>query len=191
MITEYLIVEGIDNIGKGTLIEGIIRETGFWNILKYERPRKVIGISDLEYQRSSFEAGFSKISTLGSGLSGKQNRIIFDRFHLGEVVYSSKYRGYDGSYVYDTEDRYLRSEESEIQRKIAMILLRASRFDLIVDDGKSFDHDRGMEEQRCFIEAFERSRIQNKLIVDVHEGDSWKSPDSILGTVISYLESIR
>lgn len=93
--------------------------------------------------------------------------IIFDRTHLGEMVYAPLYRKYSGEYIYEIEKETI---EPQDQKDIRMILLTTSNFDMLEDDGLSFDFSKKEDEQKMFIDAFNRSIIENKVIVDVHNG---------------------
>jgi hypothetical protein len=92
-------------------------------------------------------------------------RIIFDRAHLGEMVYAPLYRGYDGTYVFDLERIYA----MDCAFRVRMILLTED-FTIskhFVEDGQSFDPTKRQEEQDKFISAFNSSIIPDKRIVCV------------------------
>lgn len=197
MKIDHWIVEGTDNLGKGLLIDGLLQNYGYHTYIHYEKPKLLhsyvyhgpltesINKTDAlrKYQRDSFIQGFklleSKIPT------------IFDRFHLGECVYADMYRGYSGNYVFtEIEDSYCiqwpENPESKrmtpsITESTRMILLITSDFSFIQDDGLSIDVTKREQEQELFIQAFNRSMIPNKVIVDVHDGyGRFKTPTEIL-----------
>lgn len=178
MTATAFVIEGLDRLGKGTLIENIQQECGFRLYYHYEKPRVLRAYQDswraLEaYQVSSFEIGFQ---TLASCIP-----VIFDRFHLGETVYSPRYRDYSGDYVFELEEKYGADEMTHVK----MILLTTSNFDFIVDDGQSFDFSKKEEEQQDFIKAFKRSIFPNKIVIDVHDGHgSFKDPKKILAEAL-------
>jgi len=179
MTATAFIIEGLDRLGKGTLIENIQQECGFRMYYHYEKPKKLNAYfksssNFLEnYQQASFEVGFQ---TLASCIP-----VIFDRFHLGETVYSPRYRNYSGDYVFELEEKYGADEMSHVK----MILLTTSNFDFIVDDGLSFDFSKKAEEQKDFISAFKKSIFPNKIIIDVHDGNgNFKDPKKILGEAL-------
>lgn len=167
-----IIIEGVDRLGKSSLIEGLLNKLGYHIVLHYQKPLKLECYNnDLKkYQYESFKHGFNLL---------KSNEcVIMDRFHLGEVVYSPRYRSYDGSYVYSMED---------LSTKINLILLTTSDFSFISDDGESFDFSRKEEEQDSFIEAFYKSNIINKFIIKVNDGNKFRSKDEVLSDVLSKL----
>ena len=108
-------------------------------------------------------------------------KVIFDRFHLGEYVYSPMYRGYDGSYVFDLEERCIDNLVlTKEHDTVKLILLTTSDFSFVADDGLSFNPANKEAEQNMFIEAFNRSQFTNKRIIDVHNGmGGFKDPFDI------------
>ena len=111
--------------------------------------------------------------------SSRNFRIIFDRAHLGEVVYSPRYRGYDGTYVFCNEQSY---------HDAGLILLTTSDFSFIQDDGDSFDFDKKEEEQEDFIKAYNLSKIEKKVMVDVSENGGFKTIEKIYEEIVKGLE---
>lgn len=174
-----LIVEGIDRLGKGTLIKGLKNATGAQLHIHYEKPElldyyveqaenklcdpdEFSSSADVKklalelYQRDSFEQMFNMLSACEMG-------IILDRAHLGEVVYAKRYRDYSGDYVFDLE--CVMGAGSLV--KDILILLTASDMSFLQDDGLSFNFNAKEEEQADFIAAFNRSNYRNKLQLDV------------------------
>lgn len=156
-----IIVEGIDRLGKDTLIKNIIENNGFHFVIHYSKPKKmpVYDYSLYNYQRHSFISGFDL-------LRAHDVPVIYNRFHLGEVVYSPMYRDYSGDYVFDMEKSYRTDENNDVR----LILLTTSNFEFIQDDGDSFDFNKKEIEQKRFVEAYFKSIIEDKRIVDVHNG---------------------
>lgn len=174
-----IIVEGIDNVGKSSLINALMDQYGFYQVIHCSKPLPLRLYNDnlLSYQRASFENLF-KI------LRSHSTKIICDRSHLGEYIYAQRYRGYSGDYVFDLEKIW--SMDSH-QLDIILILLTTSDFSIIKDDGLSFDSSKQEEEQKEFIDAFHKSIIPNKLIIDVSNGEGgFKSRADILVEVENY-----
>lgn len=159
------IIEGIDRLGKSTLIEGIQNRLGYFQVIHYQKPKRLKCYRDVSesdalqmYQRSAFSAMFQ---ILGSGAP-----IILDRAHLGEMVYAPIYRGYSGSYVLDLE----RSCCANATLGHVRMILLTENFDIsahFVDDGESFDVLKRRQEQDLFIDAFNKSVITDKRIICV------------------------
>lgn len=167
-----IIIEGVDRLGKDTLINSLLNKLGYFQVVHYQKPAKLDFYSnDLRaYQEASFNQMFNMLSIGG---------MLLNRAHLGEVVYSPRYRGYDGSYALELEGEYPAALENSL-----LVLLTASSWDPITDDGLSFNFDKKSEEQQDFISAFNRSMIRDKLIIDVTTNNQFKPRDEILREVL-------
>ena len=134
-------IEGIDRLGKSTLINNIRQKLGYYEVIHFSKPcsleiyEDTSGVNGVpqkavpyyHYQAESFR------NSMIMAKSGA--RIIFDRWHLGEAVYADMYRGYDGNYVFDIEKRADMDECST-----ARLILLVEDFDNsrhFVDDGLS------------------------------------------------------
>lgn len=196
MIATKFLIDGIDRLGKSSLIQRINDDLGYHLSIHYDKPP----VLDTYYQMALAlkEAGqgdhdrhpqdgytddllnltnenlakFLYQEELNDNmfrlLTTEKLPLIFDRTHLGEMVYAPLYRGYDGNYIYDIERRFLSKMTNE--NDVRLILLTTSNFDMLVDDGLGFDFSKKEEEQKRFVDAFNKSNIKNKVIVDVHNG---------------------
>ena len=177
---DVYIIEGLDRLGKSTLIKNIQHRFGFYQVIHFSKPeildkyrleaatipsgqmvaQSFFGEQQYLYQKDSFKNMFRMMSTPVVG-----TRIIFDRAHLGEMVYAPMYRGYAGDYVMDLERMYA----MEYSHRVRMILLiedfKISKH--FVEDGQSFDPTKRLQEQNKFIEAFDASIIPDKRVVCV------------------------
>ena len=180
-----IILEGCDRLGKSTLINGILNSLGYHQVMHFEKPRllaiyqdEVLGRDPLRsYQEASFKNMFKLLSAYDAN-------IICDRSHIGEAVYSDLYRNYDGNYVFDLEDAFIGSGSS-FHLQTTLILLTTDNFGFITDDGMSFDFSKKEEEQNRFIKAVNRSKIKNKRIINVHNGQGgFKTPKQILDEIL-------
>ena len=167
-------IEGLDRLGKSTLINEIRQRLGFYQVIHYSKPEVLDmwfqdkvnkGASAAEakayalerYQRQGFINMFA--------LMRSSANIIFDRAHLGECVYAPMYRGYSGDYVFDMEKRY-----PDVLVGRNRLILLTEDFDHsqhFVDDGLSFDPTKRREEQNLFIKAFNKSKFLDKRIICV------------------------
>lgn len=170
-----IIIEGVDRLGKDTLISNIMHELGFFQLVHYQKPMKLKALDDSleDFQRFSFEKMFSMLD---------HGKMLLNRAHLGEVVYAPRYRGYTGDYVFDIEQNHPVARNNTL-----LVLLTASSWDPIKDDGDSFDFSKKGEEQEDFIRAFHLSNIRSKLIIDVTRDSKFVSPLEILNLVIDEL----
>ena len=165
-------IEGLDRLGKSTLIDGIRQKHGYYEIVHFSKPQKLARHQFpptnpaapahfhqvYEYQRASFRNSMI--------LAKSGARVIFDRWHIGEAVYSPMYRGYDGDYVFEFERIHGLDSIGEIR-----LILLIENFDIarhFVDDGQSLGTiDKREEEQSRFITAFNKSNIRDKRITPV------------------------
>ena len=188
-IFNSFVIEGIDRLGKSTLINNIEQAKGHALKFHYEKPKKLdIYDSDLrEYQRKSFINGFKLLfnNNLLHVPIVQNPLVIFDRFHLGECVYSPMYRKYDGDYVFDLEQHFNLKNEGYPRTKL--ILLTTSDFSFIEDDGESFDFSKKEDEQNEFIRAFKKSTFKNKVMIDISNGaGGFKDQYEILELALKY-----
>jgi hypothetical protein len=186
-----IIIEGVDRLGKDSLIQGIQDHFGFFQEIHYQKPKQLNYYFSREnakdpatamretlkaYQRESFVSMFRMLTLPG--------RHIMNRAHLGEDVYAPRYRKYDGSYVFDLERQFTNDHGSKFADTTLLVLLTTSDFSFIKDDGQSFDFSKKEEEQEDFKRAFNKSTIKNKLMIDVSLNGSYKSKLAILADVI-------
>jgi thymidylate kinase len=176
----HFIIEGCDRLGKSTLINQIKQELGFHQVIHFGKPEVLNfysnnlcdGDAKEFYQTDSFINGFVLLSESNSNL-------IFDRFHIGEFVYAPRYRGYDGSYVFNLEKSY----EVDKWDHVTLVLMTTSDWSFIQDDGESFDFSKKEEEQNSFIEAFNKSIFKHKVLIDINDRSSYKNPKDILAEI--------
>jgi thymidylate kinase len=152
-------VEGIDRLGKSTLIDSIMQRLGYYEVIHFAKPKQ------LDYYRGSLEI-YQRESFINSMvLASSGARIIFDRWHLGEAVYAPLYRGYSGDYVFELESHH------DIDLADVRLILLTEDFDYgrhFVDDGESLGAIENREkEQALFLAAFEKSHIKDKRVISV------------------------
>jgi thymidylate kinase len=159
-----IVCEGQDNTGKSTLIRYLqdrLYATGDIPVhcLHYSNIRTA-KTKMFQKSYSHYKGGFDLIRE-----SLNNRHLIFDRFHLGEYVYSEKYRGYDGSYVFDLEKNY-----ENFLNQVYLVVLTDSPENLIRrDDGLSLSNKREdiIYERERFIDAYNKSIIKNKIHIDI------------------------
>lgn len=181
-----IVVEGPDRLGKDSLIQGIIRNIGYHQLVHFSKPLVPNCYSDdpkeaaFEYQKASFVQGFNNLCIGGTDF-------IYNRSFLGEYVYAPRYRDYDGSYVFQIEYDY-----RYLLDNMRLILLYTDNFEFLVDDGKSFNFEKRGEEMSDFITAFNRSIIPHKVMINVHDGHGGYRPfDDILTEALTFLKETK
>lgn len=199
MSYKSIIIEGVDRLGKDSLINGIQNKCGVFQVLHYEKPKTLDIFKNLEnstfnplrkYQQDSFVNMFDILDS--------NARVICNRSHIGEVVYAPRYRGYSGDYVFGLEyndddmSKFGMSDLRSACSSTLLVLLTTSDFSFIQDDGESFDFSKKEEEQEDFKKAVNNSNIKNKLIIDVAKDGFYAPASSILDTVVSvYTSGLR
>ena len=173
-----LLIEGIDRLGKSTLVEKIQEKLGFHISYHCSKPKKLkrytgsaIGCPLKTYQRATFIQMFKILEA--------DVNVIFDRAHLGEVVYSPGLRGYDGGYVYELEKKYNTDG-------VRLVLLYAD-VDFEVEDDKDSAQSWSLRphEQEEFKRAFNMSKIKDKRMIKVNNGKNFRPLNDIIKEVIN------
>lgn len=187
-----IIIDGVDRLGKDSLIDGILNQLGFFQEVHYQKPKRLNYYFNREYARNSEVA---EIETLRHyqlesfvhmfRMMSLPGRHIMNRTHLGEYVYAPRYRKYGGDYVFDLERQFTNDHNSKFADTTLLVLLTTSDFSFIQDDGLSFDFNKKEEEQEDFKKAFTKSTIKNKIMVDVANGlGGYRNRDLILEEVL-------
>ena len=104
--------------------------------------------------------------------------IVYDRGHLGEVVYSPIYRNLPGWWIFDME------EYVNWRPDIKLILFITDDFDMIPRDGNNIQEGNEEYEQKKFIEAFNKSKIKDKRIVKVNNGNEFRPIEEIIKEIL-------
>ena len=190
----HLIIEGIDRLGKDTLIRGVQDRLGFFQVNHYQKPLLLAKYSQEQYKKNDgkdvkTEAlktyQFNSFMTMFKLMRGN-TRILCNRGHLGETVYAKRYRNYDGNYVFDIE-RLFDYKDGPLNH-VLLVVLHTSDFSFIEDDGMSLDVTKREAEQADFLTAFDKSMIKNKLLIDVHNGKGgFKPTETILDLVCNQM----
>lgn len=174
------ICEGLDRLGKDSLIAGIKNACGYYNVLHRSKPemldayKKAAGTQGTSaaflYQRDCFSSDMALL------WAAEQSNIpiIFNRSWIGEAVYADIYRGYSGAYVFDLE--MATGVENLIDTRLILLTENFSISKHFVDDGLSFDPTKRRQEQDMFIAAFNRSLISNKKMICVTGSDGQFRP---------------
>lgn len=170
------IIEGVDRLGKSTLIDGIQNELGYHVVIHLDKPKSLDAYNRFGdsgprlYQQHVYD-------NMALILSAPHVDVILDRGHLGECVYAPMYRDYSGDYVFQLERNF------SLDTKL--ILLTTDNFDFVEDDGEGFDFSKIEQEQELFKQAFKKSRIRDKFIVNIHAGNGRrKTREEVLNEVL-------
>ena len=106
------------------------------------------------------------------------NSVVYDRGHLGEIVYSPIYRNLPGWWVFDMESYIAWRPE------LTLILLTTDNFEMIPRDGLNIKENNEEYEQKKFVEAFKKSKIKDKRIVKVNHGTKFRDLEDIIKDIL-------
>lgn len=178
------VIEGLDRTGKDTLIDGIEQKCGYYQHIHFSKPKKLKAydnIASIENipagQESTYIYQYQSFLNAMLLINGGA-RIIFNRSWIGEAVYSPLYRNFSGDYVYNLEKNI--NDISAI--RLILLVEDFEKSYHFVDDGQSLGPaEKRQQEQKLFIEAFKKSNIVDKRIIEVTAPDgSFRSKESIL-----------
>lgn len=185
---KVIIIEGVDNCGKDTLIKKLHEYFNGSVELHAGIPDTGISLFDFYYNGLIH-------STLDHYYHTDVDAIIHNRSMYGEFVYGPKYRGKTPSEV---ADMIYRLETGQLRtfilsNELHFILLTSSDVSLLVnnDDGKSISNkeDDIRDEINSFDTIFNLSNIENKLRVYVNNGNNFRSKDDIYSDVIKFISN--
>lgn len=169
-----IIIEGLDNSGKDTQINAIIKhfKKTFLHLHYYGCPIKENAEKSIKWTTDLYTEMFNVLKC--------HDNVICNRSHLGEIVYAPIYRGYSGDFVIDIERTYPHDDLSLITfiDKAENVIAR--------DDGLSFSTN--LEDKQNEISAFSRahkmSTIKHKILINIHG----LSVQSVTDKIIEFLE---
>lgn len=181
-----LIIEGMDNCGKSTLINQLRKDY-------FTRPRTIVHHSssppndtdmpDL-WESRHYDDLFSTFKEL---VENDIYDVLLDRFHLGAIVYGAKYRQSPPGPIRSIDEHHLSDYNN------AALLLLTDSYDGIMerDDGDSIEQSiEEYEDVRSrFKLAFKDSFCVNKLHIDIRNDVG--TIDKVLPTVLEWLNKIE
>ena len=171
-----IIIEGPDRVGKDTLIKSLKNrfyrenfiELHYSGVKPYDGGMSVKDVS-VEINKNMFK------------ILNTDFNFIVNRSHIGEMVYSPKYRGYSGDYVLELEKSLKRSD-------VFLILLSDDPVTLAArDDGNNISNlvSDISDEIDAFRIALRKSSIKNKIEIKCNS----KTPSEIASEAIKFIES--
>lgn len=169
-----IIIEGPDRVGKDTLIKSLKNrfyrenciELHYSGVKPYDGGMSVKDVS-VEINKNMFK------------ILNTDFNFIVNRSHIGEMVYSPKYRGYSGDYVFELEKNLKRTD-------VFLILLTDKAETLAKrDDGESFSNKvQDIENEiELFRKALKMSGIKNKLEISC----SGKTKEQVASEAIKFI----
>ncbi|MCF0117756.1 MAG: hypothetical protein HUJ61_06905 [Bacilli bacterium] len=155
------VIMGIDRIGKDTFIKNNL---SFCKSTHLTKPPA--NIDPFEFSKQQYKDYFINLQT--------SDNCVYNRGHIDEYVYTSLYRYYSVDYINDLENEFKDKVFSTV-----FLLLYTDNFDILIDDGKSFDFNKKEDEQKLFIKYFIESKMYNKIMIKVNDKDKYKSYEKI------------
>ena len=157
-----IILEGLDRVGKSAQINNIREEFKDSFFLTFHLSNIKTNKWSNEFYQSYFKNLYVEYFEL---IESNEYDLLFDRFHLGESVYSPLYRNYSGDYVFQLEEII-----QDCNDVFLIVLIDEAKNLLNREDGNSFS-DKLEEKQKeinLFIEAFHKSSIKNKILININ-----------------------
>lgn len=180
---KLIIIEGLDNVGKDTLINSLIEKYPNSKMVHWGFPQGNTNEEKTAYQEMSFGYYMREFRFLKS--QNKLDLLIWNRSHIGECVYGPLYRESDPQWIYELEKEFL------VDTKDVYLVYLHGDIDFLLknDDGESFttDINKKLHERNLFNEAINKSQIINKLNIKVNDGDNYINKSGILKTVRSFV----
>ncbi len=198
-----IIFEGVDNLGKSTLISNIAnqyRDTRDILFMHATGPVCKEGEDPKEIQKVTFQQMFAKCNYLANvehtHSKTKKNIVFMDRSHYGEYVYGQIYRGYSSSEILSMfkDIRY------SFYNVVVVHLEASPEFVVSHDDDKSFtsnyDSEKRLEtvkrEIALFNECFEKVKPKNYIKINV-EGDNnnYRNVSELTEEILSKIKELN
>ncbi len=189
---KLLIIEGPDRCGKNTLIKNLTSQAENIVIRHFGSAKGKDDNEKRNFQYQFFKKEFELASLRSRFEMPDKERYprdlwIWNRAHLGEFVYGKIYRNtHPDQWVMKMEELY----GLDIDPSVYLLLLTADpEFLCKRDDGLSFsaEIDKKTQELASFRDAFDRSKIMNKKIINVSNGENYLDADIILDEVNKFL----
>ena len=189
---KLLIIEGPDRCGKNTLIKNLTSQAENFVVRHFGSVKGETDMEKRNFQFQFFKKEFELASLRSRFEMPDKERYprdiwIWNRAHLGEFVYGKMYR--------DTNpEEWVMKMESmfamDIDPSVHLLLLTADpEFLCKRDDGLSFtaEVDKKAKEIESFKQAFNLSKIMNKKILNVSNGENYLDAAIILDEVNKFL----
>ena len=178
-----VLFDGLDNTGKTTQIQKLVsyfaNKDMISTVCKYSKFDKLDKKKEEKFSKRFYKDYFEKIVNWPDKVIPDpayiaednihyihDNNLILDRGHISEAVYASMYRSYSGDYVWDLEkclkNKYniylivlIDSVEKAVEREDGLSLSNGNADKINIEISK-------------FAEAYKKSCIQNKIIIDIN-----------------------
>lgn len=188
---KIVIIEGLDNVGKDTIINSISKDYKNKLMIHSQKPKADTPEKQFIEQQNTFYS--LSINNVIEYKNNKHDIIFHNRSWYGEYVYGCLYRNADEDLV---KTMILNCEKNLIHnvnpKDIYFIMLLSSSIDFLIrnDDGLSISNAKKElieKEANRFKEIFDCSIIPNKHIVYVNDGNQFRSKEDIYNEITKIL----
>jgi thymidylate kinase len=167
-----IIFEGTDRCGKDSHIAELTKNLRNYTVRHWSFPQGNTDIEKKIWQQRTFHQDFSLYLTLKAGFP--DHALIWNRAHLGELVYGKIYRNSDpDTWVPELENIYALNRDENV---FLVHLTVDPEFAVQEDDGNSYSDK--LEKKAAEIEAFQKavdeSKIINKITIKVNDGKQYR-----------------
>ncbi len=178
-----IIIEGLDNTGKSTLIDNLVKHFNHLTIHKIHYGSTGLPPEETKTHAKKLFREFFILLNMANSFG--DSCFIADRSHLGEMVYGPKYRNYSGDYVLDIEQEFV---NNAFWKDLFLITLVDEPQNLIDrDDGLSISvKTEDIEyEKAAFERAHNLSNIENKLFININN----KTIEEVFDEVVKFIKT--
>jgi thymidylate kinase len=193
---KIILIEGCDNLGKNVLIEGLCKHFNYDNVMIRHFGKPPEGRSFKDWQiyafiEESFVLDRIKLNEKSTHRYF-ENIVIWNRTHIGELVWSPLYRNVNEEEIKEVLTHFENAifMNDEFMDSVYLIYLYADpEFLVNKEDGLSFSSkvEQKQNELKLFDQAIEFSSLKNKISIKVNNGKKFKNKDEILKEVISFI----
>ena len=189
---KIIIIEGVDNTGKNTLIQSIIDNNKIVKLVHCDKPVVEPGDDPFEEQCRLFY--IHAYNAVQDKLRNDIDVIVFNRYYQGEYVYGQMYRNGDPDKIKQmisiTEEYLLKNFDYD---DIYYVQLTSTSVKLLQknDDGKSLsnaDTEKMLKELELFDYVYDFSILKKHMIL-INNGDDFRTKEDILTEFNDFLVS--
>ena len=180
---KIIIIEGVDNTGKNTLIQSVIDNNKIVKLVHCDKPELEPGDDPFEEQCRLFY--IHAYNAVQDKIRKDIDVIVFNRYYQGEYVYGQIYRNGDPNKIKQmvsiVEDYLLKNFDYD---DIYYVQLSSTSVNLLKknDDGKSLSNANMYMMQRelnLFDEIYDYSILKKHKIL-INDGDNFRTREDIL-----------
>ena len=189
---KIIIIEGVDNTGKNTLIQSIIDNNKIVKLVHCDKPAVEPGDDPFEEQCRLFY--IHAYNAVQDKLRNDIDVIVFNRYYQGEYVYGQMYRNGDTDKIKQmisiTEEYLLKNFDYD---DIYYVQLTSTSVKLLQknDDGKSLsnaDTEKMLKELELFDDVYDFSILKKHMIL-INNGDDFRTKEDMLTEFNDFLVS--